>query len=143
MTNTMLGAPIHPRKQMKCFEDMSKDDAPSSCRKEPASFPLENKITEPANSRHAGTNATSPLSNVASTTCSLATVSGEKSPSLSVQRQELLPEPEPSKSHSTRSDKFVFSEPLQLQHLASFSRQLDGDAIHLSAHPFGTLGMAV
>jgi hypothetical protein len=26
MTNTMLGAPIHPRKQMKCFADMSKDD---------------------------------------------------------------------------------------------------------------------
>ena len=66
-----------------------------------------------------------------------------ESPSLSVQRKELLPEPEPSKSHSTRSDGFVFSEPLQLQHLASFSRQLDGDAIHLSAHPFGTLGMAV
>jgi hypothetical protein len=54
-----------------------------------------------------------------------------------------LPEPEPSKSLSTRSDEFVFSEPLQLQHLASFSRQLDGDAIHLSAHPFRTLGMAV
>jgi hypothetical protein len=26
MTNTMLGAPMHPRKQMKCLEDMSKDD---------------------------------------------------------------------------------------------------------------------
>jgi len=26
MTNAMLQAPMHPRKQMKCFADMSNDD---------------------------------------------------------------------------------------------------------------------
>ena len=26
MTNTMLGAPIHPRKQVKCFRDVSEYD---------------------------------------------------------------------------------------------------------------------
>jgi hypothetical protein len=26
MTNAMLQPPMHPRKQVKCFEDMSKND---------------------------------------------------------------------------------------------------------------------
>ncbi len=34
MTNTMLGAPIHPRKQMKCFGDMGKHDYHQTSRPE-------------------------------------------------------------------------------------------------------------
>jgi hypothetical protein len=32
MTNAMLPAPLHPRKQVNCFEDMSEnDDNETSC----------------------------------------------------------------------------------------------------------------
>jgi len=31
MTNAMLGAPMHPGKQVKCFANMSKDDHHETC----------------------------------------------------------------------------------------------------------------
>jgi hypothetical protein len=68
MTNAMLGAPLHPRKQMKCFADMGKNDHHETSRtenkQEPTPLSLKNRTTEPKSSMHVGTNATRAVSNV-------------------------------------------------------------------------------
>jgi len=83
MTKAILQAPMHPREQVKCFGYVSKSEgtrhpAPRSCRKDHTVFPLKNKTTEPENSMHVGTNATSALSNVIFMASSVPMINNEK-----------------------------------------------------------------
>ena len=69
MTDAVLLSPIHPRKQVKRFGDVSENDhdktsCPTSCSKEVTVFPLWNKTAEPESNTDAGTKAISGLSNV-------------------------------------------------------------------------------